>query len=114
MTTTGSDKKKHSQLTMWDLLPEQTAEREGTAGVCESRRMVQTDTTNDVKHEDGMLEKILTWENLTRALKRVKANKGAPDANPEGKRQSQSTVGIPTVIDRASGAWTGGITVIAN
>ncbi len=77
MKTTDRDKLKHSQLTMWDLLQEATAERESTAGVCASPRMDETDTANNAEHEDGTLEQILKVENVTRAIKRVKANKGA-------------------------------------
>ena len=77
MQSTDSDKLKHSQLTMWDLLQETTAERERTAGVCASPRMDETDTTNKQTHEGDLLESILSWENLERAVKRVKSNKGA-------------------------------------
>ena len=77
MKTTDRDKLKHSQLTMWDLLQEATAERESTAGVCVSPRMDETDTTNNAEHEDGLLEQILELENMANAVKRVKANKGA-------------------------------------
>jgi RNA-directed DNA polymerase len=77
MKTTDRDKLKHSQLTMWDLLQEATAERERTAGVCVSPRMDETDTTNNAEHEDGLLEQILELENMANAVKRVKANKGA-------------------------------------
>ena len=77
MQSTDSDKLKHSQLTMWDLLQETTAERERPAGVCASPRMEETDTTNKQTHEDDLLESILSWENLERAVKRVKSNKGA-------------------------------------
>lgn len=77
MKTTDRDELKHSQLTMWDLLQEATAERERTAGVCVSPRMDETDTTNNAEHEDGLLEQILELENMANAVKRVKANKGA-------------------------------------
>ena len=77
MQSTDSDKLKHSQLTMWDLLQETTAERERPAGVCASPRMDETDTTNKQTHEDDLLESILSWENMERAVKRVKSNKGA-------------------------------------
>ncbi len=77
MQSTDSDKLKHSQLTMWDLLQETTAERERTAGVCASPKMDETDTTNKQTHEGDLLGSILSWENLERAVKRVKSNKGA-------------------------------------
>ena len=77
MHPTDRDKLKHSQLTMWDLLQEDTAERESSAGVCVSPRMDETDTTDEQTHEDNLLEQILAWENMERAVKRVKSNKGA-------------------------------------
>ena len=77
MKTTEGDKLNHSQPTIWDLLQEITAERECTAGVCVSPRMKETDTTNNAKQEVGLLEEILELENMARAIKRVKANKGA-------------------------------------
>lgn len=81
MEPTERDKLKHSQLTMWDLLPENTAEREGKAEVCASPRMDETDTTNTQTQEDKLLERILAWENMERAVKRVKSNKGAEGVN---------------------------------
>lgn len=50
-----------------------SAEHEGYAGA-------QSVGSQDVKEQDGadLLERILSRENLNRAYKRVKANKGAP------------------------------------
>lgn len=77
MKITGSDEYKHRQLTMWDYLPRDTAEREEQAEVCESRRITETDITNRTKQTEGLLEQILTPENLELAYRQVKRNKGA-------------------------------------
>ena len=77
MRITGSDEYKHRQLTMWDYLPRDTAEREETTEVCESPRITETDITNRAKQTEGLLEQILTDENLERAYRQVKKNKGA-------------------------------------
>jgi len=77
MQTTKRDNLKHRQLTIWDDLPRDTAEREENAGVCVSPRMGETDTTNRSDEQEGLLEKILAPENFAQAVKRVKANKGA-------------------------------------
>jgi group II intron reverse transcriptase/maturase len=62
---------------MWDYLPRDTAEREEQAEVCESRRITETDITNRTKQTEGLLEQILTPENLDLAYRQVKRNKGA-------------------------------------
>ena len=77
MQPTKRDNLKHRQLTIWDDLPRDTAEREENAGVCVSPRMGETDTTNRSDEQEGLLEKILAPENFAQAVKRVKANKGA-------------------------------------
>jgi group II intron reverse transcriptase/maturase len=77
MRSTGSDEYKHRQLTMWDYLPRDTAEREEITEVCESPRITETDITNRAKQTEGLLEQILTDENLERAYRQVKKNKGA-------------------------------------
>lgn len=77
MRITGSDEYKHRQLTMWDYLPRDTAEREEQAEVCESRRIAETDITDRTKQTEGLLEQILTDENLNLAYRQVKRNKGA-------------------------------------
>ena len=46
MQSTTDDKRKHSQLTIWDYLRKDNAEQEDEAGVCLSLRMDETDTTN--------------------------------------------------------------------
>lgn len=77
MKITGSDEYKHRQLTMWDYLPRDTAEREEITEVCESRRITETDITNRAKQTEGLLEQILSPENLDLAYRQVKRNKGA-------------------------------------
>ncbi|MDD4324638.1 MAG: group II intron reverse transcriptase/maturase [Saccharofermentanales bacterium] len=77
MRTTGSDEIKHRQLTMWDYLPRDTAEREEQAEVCESQRITETDITNRTKQTEGLLEQILTDANFEKAYRQVKRNKGA-------------------------------------
>lgn len=77
MRITGSDEYKHRQLTMWDYLPRDTAEREEITEVCESPRITKTDITNRVKQTEGLIEQILTDENLEKAYRQVKKNKGA-------------------------------------
>lgn len=64
------------QLSIWDYLQIDTAEREGYAGVGYSQKINKTDSTNRTEQE-GMLEKILERENFAKSLKRVKANKGS-------------------------------------
>ncbi len=77
MRITGSDEYKHRQLTVWDYLPRDTAEREKITEVCELRRITETDITNSEKQTEGLLEQILTPENLDLACRQVKRNKGA-------------------------------------
>ena len=77
MRITGSDEYKHRQLTMWDYLPRDTAEREEIAEVCASRRITETDITNRAKQTEGLLEQILTDANFELAYRQVKRNKGA-------------------------------------
>ncbi len=77
MKATKSGELKHRQLTLWEYLQKDTQEQESYAGVCVSPRMAETDTTNTSKQEGGLLEKILSPENMNRAYKQVKRNKGA-------------------------------------
>ena len=77
MKVTGNDEIRHRQLTLWDYLPRDTAEREEIAEVCESRRITETDITDRTKQTEGLLEQILTQENLDLAYRQVKRNKGA-------------------------------------
>ena len=78
MKVTGHDDIKHRQLALWDHLPTNTAERENITGVCESPRISETDITDRTKQQtEGLLEQILTQENLELATRQVKKNKGA-------------------------------------
>jgi group II intron reverse transcriptase/maturase len=77
MKATGRDEIMHRQLSIWDYLQRDTAEREEYAGVCTSPGMVETETTNEQKRKRGLLEQIISSENLLRAAKRVKANRGS-------------------------------------
>ena len=75
MTHPESDKRKGSQLSIWDYLQMDTAEREEDAGVPLSRKMSETDSTKEQRQR--MLEKIANLETLEHAAKRVRRNKGA-------------------------------------
>ena len=77
MKATGRDEIMHRQLSIWDCLQRDTAEREEYAGVCTSPGMVETEATNEQKRKRGLLEQIISSENLRRAAKRVKANRGS-------------------------------------
>lgn len=77
MKVTENGNIKHRQLTLWDYLPKDTAEREEIAEVCAPSKITETDITNTNKQADGLLEEILADKNLYQAYKRVKRNKGA-------------------------------------
>ena len=77
MKVTGNDDNQHRQLTLWDYLPRDTAEREEITEVCESPRITETEITDRTKQTEGLLEQILTPENLELAYRQVKRNKGA-------------------------------------
>ena len=77
MKTTESELLKHRKPQTEGYLQRANTECEGYARVCASPRMVETDTTNDMKHTEGLLEEIVNPHNLNLAYKRVKANKGA-------------------------------------
>lgn len=68
---------KPRQLQFEDYLQRDTAEQEEIAGVGTPRRITQTGITNTTEHTEGLLEQILAEDNLNRAYKRVKRNKGA-------------------------------------
>jgi group II intron reverse transcriptase/maturase len=70
VTETGA---KHSQPREGGLPPKDSAERESYAGVCDSARIIENNITN----ANGLLEQILDRDNMNRAYKRVKTNKGA-------------------------------------
>lgn len=77
MKVTGSDDNQHRQLTLWDYLPRDTAEREEITEACESPRITEAEITNRTKQTEGLLEQILSQENLELAFRQVKRNKGA-------------------------------------
>jgi hypothetical protein len=60
MKVTGNDDNQHRQLTMWDYLPRDTAEREAITEVCESPRIIETDITNRTKQTEVSASAVLT------------------------------------------------------
>jgi len=77
MRVTGSDNIKHRQLQFEDYLQMVSAEQKEYAEVCGSPKIAETDNTNTNKQTEGLLEQILSRDNLNRAYKQVKRNKGA-------------------------------------
>jgi group II intron reverse transcriptase/maturase len=77
MKFTERDKGKCRQPRAWGYPPRDTAEREEYAEAHGSPRMNETDTTNTCQLKGGLLEQILSNENLRQAYKRVARNKGA-------------------------------------
>jgi retron-type reverse transcriptase len=77
MKVTERDTSEHRQLRTEDYLQMVSAEQKEYAEVCVSPKMTETDITNTSKQTEGLLEQILTRENLNRAYKQVKRNKGA-------------------------------------
>ena len=54
-----------------------SAEHEEYAGALIGKRMAENNITNADRGEGGLLEKVVSANNLNRAYKRVKKNKGA-------------------------------------
>lgn len=77
MKVTESGDLKHSQLLFEDYLQMVSAEQREHAEVCEPPKMTETDSTDTSKQKEGLLEQILNRDNLNRAYKQVKRNKGA-------------------------------------
>ena len=77
MKATESDNLKHRQLRFEDYLQMVSAEQREYAEVCESPKMAETDSTDTSQQREGLLERILSRDNLNRAYKQVKRNKGA-------------------------------------
>lgn len=77
MKVTEGDTLKHRQLRIEDYLQMVSAEQKEYAEVCASPRMTESDSTNTNKQTEGLLEQILARDNLNRAYKQVKRNKGA-------------------------------------
>lgn len=74
VTKTGA---KGSQPPIEGSTQKDSAEHEGYAGVHIPVKITETDDTNANESKDGMLEKIVSRDNLNEAFKRVKANKGS-------------------------------------
>ena len=77
MKITKSDNEKHRQLQIEDYLQMVSAEQKEYVEVCGSPRIIENNITNTNKQMEGLLEQILTNENLDRAYKQVKKNNGA-------------------------------------
>ena len=77
MKVTESGNLKHRQLSFEDYLQMVSAEQREYAEVCAPPKMTETDNTNTNKQTERLMEKILSAENLNRAYKQVKRNKGA-------------------------------------
>jgi len=77
MKVTESGKSKHRQLQNEGYPPKVSAEQREYAEACAPPKMTETDITNTNQQTEGLLELILTKENLNRAYKQVKRNKGA-------------------------------------
>ncbi len=77
MKVTESDISKHRKSLEENCLQKISAEQKEYAEVCESPRMTETDITNANEQTERLLEKILAPENVNKAYKQVKKNKGA-------------------------------------
>lgn len=74
VTNTGA---KGSQLPMEGSTQTNSTEDKGYAGVHNPERITEKGDTNANESKEGMLEKIVSRDNLNEAFKRVKANKGS-------------------------------------
>lgn len=74
VTKTGA---KGSQLPREGSTQKDSAEHEGYARVHSPVRITETDSTNASLPKDGLLEEIVSRDNMNQAFKRVKANKGS-------------------------------------
>lgn len=74
VTKTG---KKGSQLPLEGSTQKDSAEHEGYAGVHSPVRITENNNTDANESKDGLLEQIVSRENLNQAFKKVKANKGS-------------------------------------
>ena len=77
MKVTGSGKLNHRQLQNEGYPQKVSAEEREYAGACAPPKMTETDIPDTDKQTEGLLELILTRDNLNRAYKQVKRNKGA-------------------------------------
>ncbi len=77
MKVTASGGLKHRQLQNEGYLQRVSAEQKEHAEVCGSPKMTETDSINTNEQREGLLEQILNRDNLNRAYKQVKRNRGA-------------------------------------
>ena len=77
MKVTESGDLKHSQLLFEGYLQMVSAEQREYVEACEPPKMTETDSTDTNQQREGLLEQILNRDNLNRAYKQVKRNKGA-------------------------------------
>jgi group II intron reverse transcriptase/maturase len=77
MKVTDGGNMKHRQLQDEGCPQRIPAEQGMFAEACASPRITETDITNTNLQTEGLLEQILTSENLNRAYKQVKKNRGA-------------------------------------
>lgn len=77
MKITESGNLKHRKLHSEDYLQRVSAEQKEYAEVCAPLKMTETDNTNTNEQVEGLLEQILSADNLNQAYKQVKRNKGA-------------------------------------
>jgi hypothetical protein len=77
MKVTKSDNLKHRQFHNEGYLQRVSAEQREYAEACASPKIIETDSTNTNQQTEGLLEQILSRENMNRAYKQVKRNKGA-------------------------------------
>ena len=77
MKVTEGDNLKHRQLRFEGYLQRVSAEQREYAEVCESPKITETDSTDTKQQREGLLEQILSRDNLNRAYKQIKRNKGA-------------------------------------
>lgn len=77
MKVTKSGAINHRQLHLEDYLQRVSAEQKEYAEVCEPQEMTKTDNTSTNRQTERLLEEILSPENLNKAYKQVKKNKGA-------------------------------------
>ncbi len=77
MKVTEGDKLKYRQLRIEDYLQKVSVEQGEYAEVCESSKITETDNTDTNQQREGLLEQILDRDNLNRAYKQVKRNRGA-------------------------------------
>jgi len=77
MKVTESDNVKHRQIREGGYLQKVSAEQREYAEACGAPKMTETDNTNTNQQREGLLEQILDRDNLNRAYKQVKRNKGA-------------------------------------